>query len=81
MSGFKEQAILRWRLSPDDWHLNGSSLSNGKIAIDISASGSISINLVEGEESRYYYQKTKLPVLEVRTLKPTTIFTVIQDLT
>lgn len=81
VSGFKEQAILRWRLSPDDWHLNGNYLSNGKIAIEISASGSISINLVDGEESRYYYQKTKLPVLEVRTSKPTTIFTVIQDLT
>ena len=81
VSSFKEQAILRWRLSPDDWHLNGNYLSNGKIAIEVSASGSISINLVEGEESRYYYQKTKLPVLEVRTSKPTTIFTVIQDLT
>ena len=81
VAGFKEQAILRWRLCPDEWHLNGNTLSNGKIQIEISAYSDLSITLIEGEESRYYYQKTKLPVLEVRTLKPTTIFTVIQDLT
>lgn len=81
ISGFKQQAVLRWRLCPDEWHLTDNILTNGKLQIEITAQIDISMTLVQGEESRYYYQKTKLPVLEIKTLTATTIFTIIKDLT
>ncbi|MGQ1541709.1 heparinase II/III domain-containing protein [Acinetobacter baumannii] len=81
ISGFQQQAILRWRLQPDQWVLNNNILTNGKVEIILEAEHSISIHLTEGEESRYYYQKTKLPVLEITAIQPTTIFTVIKDIT
>ena len=73
ISGFQQQAILRWRLQPDHWVLNNNILTNGKVEIILEAEHSISIHLTEGEESRYYYQKTKLPVLEITAIQPTTI--------
>lgn len=81
ISGFQQQAILRWRLQPDHWVLNNNILTNGKVEIILEAEHSISIHLTEGEESRYYYQKAKLPVLEITATQPTTIFTVIKDIT
>lgn len=81
ISGFKQQAVLRWRLCPDEWRLTDNILTNGKLQIEINAESDISIILAQGEESRYYYQKTKLPVLEIKTLTATTIFTIIKDLT
>ena len=79
VKGFKQQAVLRWRLSLDDWRLNGCILTNGKIQLEISALSEIKITLTQGEESRYYYQKTKLPVLEILTTKSTIILTTIKD--
>lgn len=81
VKNFKEQAVLRWRLTPDNWQLNGHILSNGKIQLEINSSSEVIITLTQGEESRYYYQKTFLPVLEVLTMQPTTIFTLIKDIT
>lgn len=81
ISGFKEYAILRWRLQPDPWHLQDNVLSNGNIKIIIYSESTLTLQLVQGEESRYYYQKNLLPVLEVKTTQPTSITTVIQDLT
>ena len=81
ISGFQQQAVLRWRLQPDHWTLENNVLSNGQVQIILQAEHPISLRLSEGEESRYYYQKTKLPVLEVIATQPTTIFTVIKDLT
>ena len=79
--GFEDQAILRWRLIPDKWVLQDNVLSNGKIAIEIYSKSSLVIRMVEGEESRYYYQKTTLPVLEVKVTEPSTIVTTIKDIT
>lgn len=80
MSGFKNEAILRWRLQPDHWILNGSILKNGKVEIEIRTDADVEIKLIQGFESRYYYQKTVLPVLEVKVKQPSTIITVIKDI-
>ena len=80
ISGFKEEAILRWRLQPADWILNGHILSNGKVEIEIKTESNAEICMSEGLVSQYYYQKTVLPVLEVRVNQPSTIITVIKDL-
>lgn len=57
-------ATLRWRLMPGDWTLNGSTLSGEGFTLTIK--GGDEITLTQGEESRYYLQKTPLPVLEIR---------------
>lgn len=80
ISGFKDEAILRWRLQPVEWTLNGHILSNGKIEIEIKTENNAEIRMSEGLESRYYYQKTILPVLEIKVSQPSTIITVIKDI-
>lgn len=81
ITGFKYQAVLRLRLQPGQWKLEGNVLSNSELSIAIQTDAPIDIRLIEGEESRYYYQKTYLPVLELIVKKPTNIITVIQELT
>lgn len=66
VSGFAGKAVLRWRLEPGDWLLDGNGASNG--AQRLSVTGNVPIvrcELVEGWESRYYLEKTRVPVLEV----------------
>lgn len=66
VSGFKSSAILRWRLQPGEWELIGYTLISPKFRIQISADVSITrLELVHGFESKYYYQESELPVLEV----------------
>lgn len=66
VSGFKEKAILRWRLAPGEWRVEGQSLTNGEHQLSINADIEIKrFELVEGFESRYYLQKKTTPILEV----------------
>ncbi len=80
ISGFKKQAILRWRLQPDQWYLQDNILTNGGLEIIIQSEAALSIQLTQGEESRYYYQRKSLPVLEIIATQPTNITTTIQNL-
>lgn len=81
IQGFKDHAVLRWRLMPDQWVLKGDILSNGKMTLEIHSKSALKIRMVEGRESRYYYQETSVPVLEVTVIEPTTIHTTIKDIT
>ena len=66
ISGFKEQAKLRWHLAPQNWQLIDSKLLSDTIKIEIVATTKITqIALVDGYQSRYYLQKETIPVLEV----------------
>ncbi len=66
VSGFQCKGVLRWRLKPGNWEIKGSTVSNGKHRLCISSNVPIQrFELVQGWESRYYLQKTQLPVLEV----------------
>lgn len=80
VSGFKDQAVLRWRLQPGKWELNGKKICNSAISLEIETDNEAEISLSLGYESRYYYQKTVLPVLEVKVKQSSTIITVIKDL-
>tara|TARA_R110000822_G_scaffold30475_1_gene88815 strand:- start:4895 stop:6745 length:1851 start_codon:yes stop_codon:yes gene_type:complete len=74
VSGFQRRAVLRWRLRPGDWKLDASTQTlkldgfSLKVAADVPL---LRFELVEGWESRYYLQKTALPVLEVEIDQPT----------
>lgn len=79
ISGFHSAAVLRWRLAPGDWKLDGQNLHNGITTLKLSATMTIRrIALTEGFESRYYLKKTPLPVLEVEVDQPGTLTTEIR---
>ena len=75
-SGFREKAVLRWRLAPGEWRVEGQSVTNGAQRLTISANIVIErFELTQGFESRYYLQKTNTPVLEVEVHQPGSITT------
>lgn len=65
VAGFRNKAILRWRLEPGSWDLVENCVSNGQFRLTVTADVPLHrIDLVEGWESRYYLNRTPLPVLE-----------------
>lgn len=65
-SGFKNNAILRWRLEPGKWKLEENKLYSENRDIKITLRGeSKKIKLSFGDESRYYMHKDQIPVLEI----------------
>jgi hypothetical protein len=71
IAGFKNKAILRWRLVPGSWSIDGNTISNGENKLSISTELTIyRFEIVEGWKSLYYLQKTSLPVLEVEVHRP-----------
>lgn len=76
VSGFCEKAVLRWRLAPGPWRLDGAQVRDGKYTLSVESDAEVaSLALVEGFESRHYMEKTSLPVLEVEAHKPCTLVT------
>ncbi|WP_369959536.1 heparinase II/III-family protein [Pseudomonas benzenivorans] len=76
IEGFANKAVLRWRLEPGQWRVEGTSLCNGVHTLTIEASMPIArIELVEGWESRYYLDKEQVPVLEVEVHQPGSLTT------
>lgn len=71
IAGFKDKAILRWRLRPGDWLREGDGWESGGMRIGIKTDVPIvRMEIVEGWESRYYLKRDPLPVLEVETKQP-----------
>lgn len=76
VAGFVNKAVLRWRLAPGDWKLDGWCLTNGAHQLELAASMPIvRCEIVEGWESRHYLEKTKVPVLEVEVQQPGSLTT------
>lgn len=74
--GFAHKAVLRWRLPPGDWQWQGEALTDGRRRLTVTGSAPIvRRELIEGWESRYYSQKTPLPVLEVELHESATLTT------
>ncbi|MBM9531585.1 alginate lyase family protein [Desulfoprunum benzoelyticum] len=67
IGGFREKAVLRWRLGPElEWKLDGlvcaSSRMTLRIATDVEP---VAVRIVQGWESLYYQERTPIPVLEI----------------
>jgi len=74
IAGFKQKAVLRWRLAPGDWRIIGFSVTNQIDRLNIQASMPIiRMQLVTGWESLYYLQKKEVLVLEVEVEQSGTI--------
>ncbi len=66
IDGRYEKAVLRWRLAPSDWMLDGMTLLGPLARLSIEADHApSSLRLVDGKESRYYLDLETIPVLEV----------------
>lgn len=66
VSGFKDKAILRWRLQPGEWVVEGLQITNGNHVITIKTELQINcLKIIKGCESRYYYHESAIPVLEI----------------
>lgn len=80
ISGFKEKAVLRWRLEPGKWKLEDNVCRGDDISIEVNSDdAALKLRLAEGWESKYYMEKSTLPVLEVfNKKKPSRIETVIR---
>ena len=71
ISRFSDAAVLRWRLEPGEWHLDGQTVSRNGVSIEVEASVPVvRCGLVNGWQSRFYGQKTELPVLEIEVAEP-----------
>ncbi|CAN2039490.1 Heparin-sulfate lyase N-terminal domain-containing protein [Candidatus Magnetomoraceae bacterium gMMP-15] len=67
IDGFKDKAVLRWRLAPGNWQINYFTCTGNLAELSINSNVPITrFELVDGWESRYYMEKTKLPVLEIQ---------------
>lgn len=68
VGGFRQRAVLRWRLRPGNWVVDykAQTLTLDGFTFTVEANVPVvRFELVEGWESRYYLQKTPLPVLEI----------------
>lgn len=66
IAGFARKAVLRWRLEPGDWQIDGGCVRNGTHVLRVQADVPLlRFELATGWESRYYLEKTELPVLEI----------------
>jgi Heparinase II/III-like protein/Heparinase II/III N-terminus len=83
VQGFANKAVLRWRLQPGDWRLVSSPQGlcltlDSDSAVSLSVLSSVPVlrcELVQGWESRYYFEKTPVPVLEVEIHQAGTLTT------
>ena len=83
VAGFDRSAVLRWRLAPGAWQLEGApnaprlvNANNSAQTLEVRANMPIvRCELVEGWESRHYLEKTPVPVLEIEVQQPGTLTT------
>lgn len=66
IGGYKEKAVLRWRLIPESWKLEGAVCHSSRASIHVATDAPVRrLELISGRESLHYQQMTELPVLEV----------------
>jgi len=73
---FERSAVLRWRLAPGAWDLQGSTATMGSYRLRVTSDTAPSrLELVTGHESRHYGEETPIPVLEVEVAGATSFRT------
>lgn len=81
VSGFASKAVLRWRLKPGEWTIDVDAQRIQLDEFSLAVTTTVPVKrfeLVEGWESRYYLQKTPLPVLEIEIDQPGELITTIE---
>ncbi|WP_193075262.1 heparinase II/III family protein [Pseudomonas sp. FME51] len=81
IDNFERKAILRWRLRPGAWTIDTASqrIQTNGFSLRVTSTTPIKrFEVVEGWESRYYFKKTPVPVLEVEVALPGVLTTTIE---
>jgi hypothetical protein len=74
IEGFARKAVLRWRLEPGEWQVDGPLRAQRRARLRVQADVPlVRFELTTGWESRYYLEKTELPVLEIEVDRPGTL--------
>ena len=73
--GFKDEAILRWRLAPGNWILDGQTMSCDGMSLKIESENNVDLTLTEQFESLHYLQKDLIPILDVSCCQPGRVVT------
>lgn len=69
-------ACLRWRLAPDDYRLEGSTLQGSRFALNTKVEGTRpALHLTVAPESRFYWHRSDIPVLEITLDAPADVTT------
>jgi hypothetical protein len=76
ISGSFEAASLRWRLAPGDWHVEGTHLRHGNVSLSVEVDGKPVTSLLgTAPESRYFQQRSEVPLAMVDVDRPATLIT------
>ena len=79
IADFHAKAVLRWRLVPANWRLDGMSAESTYGRISISATTApANISIVDGWESPHYGSRARIPVLEAVFDHPTIVTSTIR---
>ncbi len=77
IAGQFTEAVLRWRLMPGAYRLDGNRLIGSELRLSISCNDSAcTMDLKVGFESRYYLHQHEIPVLEIAVTRPCRIVTI-----
>ena len=77
ISGKFNTAIQRWILAPNDWVMDGYSISSGNVSISMITENIKRFEIISSVESLYYMVQSSVPVLEVELLDNCKIETLI----
>ena len=76
ISGFKEDAVLRWHLVAKEWNYSKNGVYDKSISIKVTAEQQqLQMKQATGWQSRYYSKKTKVPIIEFSIKKEDIITT------
>lgn len=79
IAGFRDHAVLRWRLNPGTWKLANGVATDGASTLAIEADMPVDdMRLTTGEESLYYLEKHPITVFEVTVGRPGRLVTTIE---
>jgi hypothetical protein len=80
VEGFSKRAVLRWRLAPGPWKMDGATVTDGTRSLSVtSTSPLVRCELVPGRESRYYMKESAIPVMEVEIARPGNMSTIVRS--
>ncbi|NOZ53748.1 MAG: heparinase [Gammaproteobacteria bacterium] len=76
VSGFNNNAVVRWRLAPGNYDIQGDMIIADDFELAVTADVEIKrFELVEGWVSQYYMKKKSLPVLEIEVFESAKVVT------